>query len=219
MDQILNIISAILLGYFIYLIAQIFTGVSKKLSFKSISWMPWRSNQRLYLVLMLISIFLTIYASQILILQEYLVYLFWSFSFLSIIITDLKERKILTLNLFFLFIGGCLVNFFTYQSLFILFSQIALGLIIFLGLFLIKKVYFFIKKIDGLGMGDCILISLIGLWQGIHITLLVVVLSSLTAMIYVLIFIKKNPLKYQLPFGSFIGVVCLILPLVNVNLF
>ncbi|MDA0345124.1 MAG: prepilin peptidase [Proteobacteria bacterium] len=210
--SLLNNISAIFLGYLVFQIAYFssFTQTIKILSLNS--WMPWRIEDRYCHVLVFLSIFLSLMSAQQLILVEYLLYLFWIFIFLSIIISDIRERKISSINLILLLVVGVLVIYFNQKDLVMTFYQIGIAIMVFIFLFLIKLAYKFFRKVDGLGIGDCFLISLISLWHGIQTTLALMIISSVVAIIYYLLFHRKKP---TYPYGAFIGITSLMIPFLN----
>jgi len=211
--SLLNNISAIFLGYLVFQLAYFSSAQTIKILSLN-SWMPWRSEERYCHVLVFLSIVLSLMSAQQLILVEYLLYLFWKFIFLSIIISDIRERKISSINLILLLVVGVLVIYFNHKDLLMIFYQIGLAVMIFIFLFLIKLAYKFFRKVEGLGIGDCYLISLISLWHGIQTTLVLMITSSVVAIIYYLLFHRKKP-TYQLPYGAFIGITSLMIPFLN----
>ena len=211
--SLLNNISAIFLGYLVFQLAYFSSAQTIKILSLN-SWMPWRIEERYCHVLVFLSIVLSLMGAQQLILVEYLLYLFWKFIFLSIIISDIRERKISSINLILLLVVGVLVIYFNHKDLLMIFYQIGLAVMIFIFLFLIKLAYNFFRKVEGLGIGDCYLISLISLWHGIQTTLVLMMTSSVVAIIYYLLFHRKKP-TYQLPYGAFIGITSLMIPFLN----
>jgi len=211
--SLLNNISAIFLGYLVFQLAYFSSAQTIKILSLN-SWMPWRIEERYCHVLVFLSIVLSLMGAQQLILVEYLLYLFWKFIFLSIIISDIRERKISSINLILLLVLGVLVIYFNHKDLLMIFYQIGLAVMIFIFLFLIKLAYKFFRKVEGLGIGDCYLISLISLWHGIQTTLVLMITSSVVAIIYYLLFHRKKP-TYQLPYGAFIGITSLMIPFLN----
>ena len=211
--SLLNNISAIFLGYLVFQLAYFSSAQTIKILSLN-SWMPWRIEERYCHVLVFLSIVLSLMSAQQLILVEYLLYLFWIFIFLSIIISDIRERKISSINLILLLVVGVLVIYFNHKDLLMIFYQIGLAVMIFIFLFLIKLAYKFFRKVEGLGIGDCYLISLISLWHGIQTTLVLMITSSVVAIIYYLLFHRKKP-TYQLPYGAFIGITSLMIPFLN----
>ena len=206
------------LGYIVFQLAYILLDADKKNIFILSAWATWQLPEKYCHILVFLSIALSIYAANNLYLSEYLIYLLWNFLFFNIIINDNRERKISSITLILFLTLGIIYNYFIYENLIILLYQFILSVMFFLGVFVIKFIYKFFRKVEGLGMGDCILISLIALWQGAEFTLLTIIISSITAIFYFFIF-KKNNYQYQIPYGAFIGFVCLFLPLVNLSLF
>ncbi len=84
-----------------------------------------------------------------------------------------------------------------------------IGFLIFIGsyLFFLK-----VKKKEGLGWGDIKLIILIGALFGPYKMLLIIILSSLLGILIwgIIAMIFKKGREYELPFGSFLGLVSLI---------
>lgn len=76
----------------------------------------------------------------------------------------------------------------------------------------ISLFYHYVKKIEGMGMGDVKMMAMIGAFLGWKLTLLTLILGSfLGALVGITIIIKtKESLKKQLPFGSFLSLAALI---------
>jgi leader peptidase (prepilin peptidase)/N-methyltransferase len=74
-------------------------------------------------------------------------------------------------------------------------------------LFLVAEVYFRLRKIEGLGMGDVKMMGMIGAFVGWKAVLLILFLGSLlgTFVGLVLMVAKGKGLKTALPFGTFLG--------------
>jgi len=88
-----------------------------------------------------------------------------------------------------------------------------LGILLGAGMLLsISIFYHYVKKMEGMGMGDVKMIAMIGAFLGWKLTLLTVILGSfLGALVGITIIIKtKEGLKKQLPFGSFLSLAALI---------
>ena len=82
-----------------------------------------------------------------------------------------------------------------------------LGLIFgFLSLWLINKLYKWIRKREGIGEGDPILFGVIGFFIGLEFLFYVLTISAVCGAIYglLLIKIKKGDLSDPIPFGSFL---------------
>jgi leader peptidase (prepilin peptidase)/N-methyltransferase len=79
-------------------------------------------------------------------------------------------------------------------------------------LFAIAEIYYRVRHEEGLGMGDVKMLGMIGAFLGWRLVLLTLVLSSFLGSIVgvgVLI-VKKESLKYALPFGTFLAVGALV---------
>jgi leader peptidase (prepilin peptidase) / N-methyltransferase len=71
------------------------------------------------------------------------------------------------------------------------------------------KLYFVIRKREGLGLGDVKMVALMGAFLGLQMTLLALVIGSLLGSVVGLLFIaitRKDSASYELPFGSFLGI-------------
>jgi leader peptidase (prepilin peptidase)/N-methyltransferase len=80
------------------------------------------------------------------------------------------------------------------------------------GLFgLLKFIYKKIKKFDGLGGGDIILIAGLTAWTGFIFFLYLLILSSLTGIIYYYLFNNNKNKNFEIPFGSSLGLSFIIL--------
>ena len=75
-------------------------------------------------------------------------------------------------------------------------------------LFLVAEVYFRVRKIEGLGMGDVKMMGMVGAflgWKGVLLTLFLgSLLGSLVGLVLVLA--QGKDMKTALPFGTFLGV-------------
>lgn len=79
-------------------------------------------------------------------------------------------------------------------------------------LFAIAEIYYRVRHEEGLGMGDVKMLGMIGAFLGWRLVLLTLVLSSFLGSIVgvgVLI-VKKESLKYALPFGTFLAAAALV---------
>ena len=79
-------------------------------------------------------------------------------------------------------------------------------------LWLVAEAYFYIRKIEGLGFGDIKLMGMVGSFLGLKLALFTIMLGSLLGAIIGYAFIKltgKNS-RYELPFGSFLGIAAIV---------
>ena len=79
-------------------------------------------------------------------------------------------------------------------------------------LFAIAEAYYQVRGEEGLGMGDVKMLAMIGAFLGWKMVLLTLVLSSMSGSIVgvAILLVKKESLKYALPFGTFLAVGALI---------
>jgi len=79
-------------------------------------------------------------------------------------------------------------------------------------LFLILRYIFKkIKNVEALGLGDVYLIASLALWTGFEKFLYLLIGSSITGIVFYLIFNRKNKENFRIPFGSCIGITFIIL--------
>ena len=88
--------------------------------------------------------------------------------------------------------------------------------------FMIEKLFYFIKKEDGLGRGDAKLIAAIGSWVGIdHLPFIILLAACLGILFFIITLIinkksLKQSLNFQIPFGTFLAISCIaIIPLIR----
>ncbi|MBZ5554298.1 MAG: prepilin peptidase [Acidobacteriia bacterium] len=82
-------------------------------------------------------------------------------------------------------------------------------------LFLLGELYYWIRKEEGLGMGDVKMMTMIGAFFGFKLTFVTIMLGSLLGSVVGvlgMLFLGRD-MKYQLPFGTFLGTAALILAL------
>ena len=139
--------------------------------------------------------------------QVVLVYLF--LTYLIIFFIDLKHHIIPDILNFSLIIFAFVKNFFPDLNLNFtqnLETSIIGGLVGYFSIWSIIQLYFILRKIEGMGLGDAKLMAGIGLlfgWQSIPFILFV---SAVLALIMVLpsLINKKRNLKTEIPFGPYI---------------
>lgn len=76
-------------------------------------------------------------------------------------------------------------------------------------IWLVAKIYFLLRRREGMGFGDVKMVAMIGAFLGLQGALLTLIVSSLVGGIGGLIYILvtgKQASTYQLPFGAFLGV-------------
>jgi len=101
----------------------------------------------------------------------------------------------------------------TSNAIFISFLNSFLGALICGGfLWLVAEIYLRVRKIEGLGFGDIKLMGMVGAFLGMKLALLTIMLGSMMGAIIGLLFIKLcgKDTRYELPFGSFLGIAAII---------
>jgi leader peptidase (prepilin peptidase)/N-methyltransferase len=80
-------------------------------------------------------------------------------------------------------------------------------------LYLTSKIYLWIRKKEGMGMGDVKMIAMIGFWMGLPTTIMIIILSSILGSLVgiSLILFKKMDRNKLIPFGSFLSLTTIIL--------
>ncbi len=87
-------------------------------------------------------------------------------------------------------------------------AESALGAVLFGGmLFLVGEIYFRLRGVDGLGLGDVKMAAMIAAFWGVPQTLLVLIAGALVGMAtgVLVILAAKKDWKYALPFGSYLA--------------
>ena len=146
------------------------------------------------------------------------------FLFFEILDCVMSFGSVSKINIFFLFVGqinsiyliftGLIVNyFFSFINPFnITILDSIITLLVSSGLFgLLKYLYKKIKKIDGLGSGDIILIAGLTAWTGFKFFLYLLILSSVTGIVYYYLFNKERSENFEIPFGSSLGLSFIVL--------
>ena len=75
-------------------------------------------------------------------------------------------------------------------------------------LFFTSKIYLFIRKKEGMGMGDVKIITMIGCWLGIESIVIIIIISSLLGSLVGigLVLMKRIEPQQYIPYGCFISV-------------
>ena len=92
-------------------------------------------------------------------------------------------------------------------------TESCLGAILFGGvLFLVGEIYYRVRDVDGLGLGDVKMVAMIAAFWGIPHTMFVLIVGSLVAAVtgVTLIVVTKKDWKYALPFGSYLAAAAVI---------
>lgn len=76
---------------------------------------------------------------------------------------------------------------------------------------ILRYIFKKIKNVEALGLGDVYLIASLAIWTGFEKFLYLLVGSSITGIIFYLIFNKRNKENFRIPFGSCIGITFIVL--------
>ena len=127
---------------------------------------------------------------------------------LLIILIDYKDKIIFDVFSYTLIFLGLIINYFNplLNPFEITIFDSILTMLVSSGLFgFLKFTYKKIKKIDGLGGGDIILIAGLTAWTGFIFFLYLLILSSLIGIIYYYLLNKNRDESFEIPFGSSLG--------------
>jgi leader peptidase (prepilin peptidase)/N-methyltransferase len=92
------------------------------------------------------------------------------------------------------------------------------GIISGLLLYMTSKIYFLIRKREGMGMGDVKMIAMIGFWMGLPTTIMIIIVSSILGSVVgiVLILFKKIKPNQLIPYGSFLSLTSILIWIYNI---
>lgn len=84
-------------------------------------------------------------------------------------------------------------------------------------LFLVGELYFWIRRVEGMGMGDVKMMGMVGAFLGIKLTFFTIMFGSLLGTVFGIIAILRHQkdLQYELPFGTFLGSAALLLAIIG----
>lgn len=82
-------------------------------------------------------------------------------------------------------------------------------------LFVMGELYFRIRQIEGMGMGDVKMMGMVGAFLGMKLTFFTIMFGSLFGTVVGVLFILRHQkgMQYELPFGTFLGSAALVLSL------
>jgi leader peptidase (prepilin peptidase)/N-methyltransferase len=134
-------------------------------------------------------------------------YIVFYSSLLIIFYTDLKEYLILdkiTLPISFFGLVLAILDKSPFQTNLI--EALIGGVIGYLTIYLIRFIFFKIRKVEGMGLGDAKLFLLIGIWLGIKSIYVILMTSALAGSIVgiFIIYRYKKSKNFQIPYGCFI---------------
>ena len=146
---------------------------------------------------------------------EFICYIIFYSSLLIIFFTDLKYYLILDKITLPISLIGLLITFFNVNPFGVnIISSILGGLVGYLIIYIIRFLFFKIRKIEGMGLGDAKLFLMIGIWLGIKSIYLILASSAIVGAVVgsLIIFFYKKDKNFQIPYGCFIVLAAALYP-------
>jgi leader peptidase (prepilin peptidase)/N-methyltransferase len=134
---------------------------------------------------------------------------------LIIFFTDLKYYLILDKITIPLSIVGLVFTFFNFNPFDVdILSSFLGGAVGYLVIYIIRFLFFKIRKVEGMGLGDAKLFLMIGIWLGIKSIYLILASSALVGAIVgsLIIYFYKKDKDFQIPYGCFIVIASALYP-------
>ena len=134
---------------------------------------------------------------------------------LIIFFTDLKYYLILDKITIPLSIVGLVFTFFNFNPFDVdILSSLMGGAVGYLVIYIIRFLFFKIRKVEGMGLGDAKLFLMIGIWLGIKSIYLILASSALVGAIVgsLIIYFYKKDKDFQIPYGCFIVIASALYP-------
>ena len=169
-----------------------------------------------YLIVELLTAILFVYSFSLYGLSfKFLGFIIFYSSLIIIFFTDFKYYLILDKITYPLSVIGLIFSFFNFNPFNVdIISSILGGLIGYFTIYIIRYLFFKIRKIEGMGLGDAKLFLMVGAWLGIKSIYLILASSALVGAIVgsLIIFIYKKDKNFQIPYGCFIVVASALYP-------
>ena len=146
---------------------------------------------------------------------EFVCYIIFYSSLVIIFFTDLKFYLILDKITFSVSIIGLLITFLNYNPFDVsIVSSVLGGIVGYSIIYIIRFLFFKIRKVEGMGLGDAKLFLMVGIWLGIESIYLILASSALVGAIVgmLIIFFYKKDKNYQIPYGCFIVIASALYP-------
>jgi prepilin signal peptidase PulO-like enzyme (type II secretory pathway) len=134
---------------------------------------------------------------------------------LIIFFTDFKYYLILDKITIPLSIVGLVFTFFNFNPFDVdILSSLIGGAVGYLVIYIIRFLFFKIRKVEGMGLGDAKLFLMIGIWLGIKSIYLILASSALVGAIVgsLIIYFYKKDKDFQIPYGCFIVIASALYP-------
>ena len=146
---------------------------------------------------------------------KFISYIIFYSSLIIIFFTDLKYYLILDKITLPISAIGLLITFLNYNPFDVnIISSVLGGLIGYLIIYIIRFLFFKIRKIEGMGLGDAKLFFMVGVWLGIKSIYLILASSAIVGAIVgsLIIFFYKKDKNFQIPYGCFIVIASALYP-------
>ena len=134
---------------------------------------------------------------------------------LIIFFTDFKYYLILDKITIPLSIVGLVFTFFNFNPFDVdILSSLIGGAVGYLVIYIIRFLFFKIRKVEGMGLGDAKLFLMIGIWLGIKSIYLILASSALVGAVVgsLIIYFYKKDKDFQIPYGCFIVIASALYP-------
>ena len=169
-----------------------------------------------YLIVELLTAILFVYSFSLYGLSfKFLGFIIFYSSLIIIFFTDFKYYLILDKITYPLSVIGLIFSFLNLNPFNVdIISSILGGVIGYFTIYIIRYLFFKIRKIEGMGLGDAKLFLMVGAWLGIKSIYLILASSALVGAIVgsLIIFIYKKDKNFQIPYGCFIVVASALYP-------
>ena len=169
-----------------------------------------------YLIVELLTAILFVYSFSLFGLSfKFLGFIIFYSSLIIIFFTDFKYYLILNKITYPLSVIGLIFSFLNLNPFNVdIISSILGGVIGYFTIYIIRYLFFKIRKIEGMGLGDAKLFLMVGAWLGIKSIYLILASSALVGAIVgsLIIFIYKKDKNFQIPYGCFIVIASALYP-------
>ena len=146
---------------------------------------------------------------------EFVCYIIFYSSLVIIFFTDLKFYLILDKITLPISIIGLLITFLNYNPFDVsIVSSVLGGIVGYSIIYIIRFLFFKIRKVEGMGLGDAKLFLMVGIWLGIKSIYLILASSAIVGAIVglLIIFLYKKDKNFQIPYGCFIVIASALYP-------
>ena len=146
---------------------------------------------------------------------EFIAYIVFYSSLIIIFFTDFKYYLILDKITLPISAIGLLIAFFNYNPFDVsILNSVLGGLIGYSIIYIIRFLFFKIRKVEGMGLGDAKLFLMVGIWLGIKSIYLILASSAIVGAIIgsLIIFLYKKDKNFQIPYGCFIVIASALYP-------